>query len=331
MPMNNFDYHLLANFQDFFIRHRGVYIYLIIINLVTFAVFGIDKFNAIHHRSRIREVTLFRLSLIGGSIGATALPWGTPAAWAQAQTLRAGVTGFTVINTLDPAKASLIPENYIMYGIFNALLKFNDKMEVVGDLAESFQSIDANTLEFKLRRGVKFQDGSDFTADDVKFSIERVADKLVDGSLAAELEPQGSDDTIGALNTAFAADGYFVDIAAGSEMDAPVEIQNAQAGGQVHVRVPVRVGDGAKAVIVEHHTGTEAALVLACRSTVTTTRSIGRCSFFAVPSRIRRLAWCGTTQATSSALRPAAASVSVITAPERTSPARWARSYSHST
>ena len=61
--MNNFDYHMLANFQDFFIRHRGVYIYLIIINLVTFAVFGIDKFNA------IRVATLFRLSLIGGSIG----------------------------------------------------------------------------------------------------------------------------------------------------------------------------------------------------------------------------------------------------------------------
>lgn len=67
--MNNFDYHMLANFHDFFIRHRGVYIYLIIINLVTFAVFGIDKFNAIHHRSRIRVATLFRLSLIGGSIG----------------------------------------------------------------------------------------------------------------------------------------------------------------------------------------------------------------------------------------------------------------------
>ena len=72
MPMNNFDYHLLANFQDFFIRHRGVYIYLIIINLVTFAVFGIDKFNAIHHRSGIRVSTLFRLSLIGGSIGGLA-------------------------------------------------------------------------------------------------------------------------------------------------------------------------------------------------------------------------------------------------------------------
>ena len=67
--MNNFDYHLLASFQDFFIRHKVTGIYLIIINLVTFAVFGIDKFNAIRHRSRVREATLFMLSLIGGSVG----------------------------------------------------------------------------------------------------------------------------------------------------------------------------------------------------------------------------------------------------------------------
>lgn len=131
------------------------------------------------------------LGLIGGSVGAAALPWGTPAAWAQAQTLRAGVTGFTVINTLDPAKASLIPENYIIYGIFNALLKFNDKMEIVGDLAESFQTIDANTLEFKLRKGVKFQDGSDFTAEDVKFSIERVADEKTASPNRSKVAPIG--------------------------------------------------------------------------------------------------------------------------------------------
>lgn len=117
------------------------------------------------------------LGLMGGAIGAAALPGSFRPALAQAQTLRAGITGFTVINTLDPAKASLIPEYYVMYGIFNALLKFNDKMEIVGDLAESFQVVDATTLEFRLRRGVKFQDGGDFTADDVKFSIERVADE----------------------------------------------------------------------------------------------------------------------------------------------------------
>ena len=92
-------------------------------------------------------------------------------------------------------------------------------------------------------------------------SIERVADKLTDGSYASALEPHDADDAIGALNAAFAADGYFVEIADDTQLDAPLEIQNAQAGGQVHVRVPVRVGDRARAVIVEHHTGTEAALV----------------------------------------------------------------------
>ena len=46
-------------------------------------------------------------------------------------------------------------------------------MEVVPELAESF-SVKDGMLEFKLRRDVKFQDGSDFTADDVKFTIERL-------------------------------------------------------------------------------------------------------------------------------------------------------------
>jgi peptide/nickel transport system substrate-binding protein len=131
------------------------------------------------------------LGLIGGGIGAAALPWGTPEAWAQAQSqsLRAGITGFTVLNTLDPAKATLIPEYYIMYGIFNALLKFNAKMEIVGDLAESFQTIDPTTVEFKLRKGVKFHDGSDFTAEDVKFTIERVADEKTGSSNRSKMTP----------------------------------------------------------------------------------------------------------------------------------------------
>ncbi|TIO38545.1 MAG: Fe-S cluster assembly protein SufD, partial [Mesorhizobium sp.] len=66
-----------------------------------------------------------------------------------------------------------------------------------------------------------------------------------------------------ALNTAFVADGYFVDIADGTELEKPIELQNLQGGGQTHVRLLARVGAGAKAIIVERQTGEggEAALV----------------------------------------------------------------------
>ena len=92
-------------------------------------------------------------------------------------------------------------------------------------------------------------------------TVRPVAEKLADGSFAPALETYGSDDAIGALNIAFVGDGYFADIADGSRLEAPLELQNVQAGGQTHVRLPVRVGDGASATIVERQTGTGAALV----------------------------------------------------------------------
>ena len=79
-------------------------------------------------------------------------------------------------------------------------------------------------------------------------TVSRVADKLTDGSFAPALDPRGADDAVGALNAAFVADGYFLDIADGVELAQPIELQNVQSGGQTHVRLPVRVGDGAKAV-----------------------------------------------------------------------------------
>ncbi|OBQ61411.1 Fe-S cluster assembly protein SufD [Mesorhizobium erdmanii] len=92
-------------------------------------------------------------------------------------------------------------------------------------------------------------------------AVQHLSEKLIDGSIAPGLDPYGSDDAIGALNTAFVADGYFIDIADGVELEKPIELQNLQAGGQTHVRLPVRVGAGAKAVIVERQAGEGAALV----------------------------------------------------------------------
>ena len=44
--------------------------YLLLINLVTFALYGIDKWRAKHNRWRISEKMLLLFALMGGSIGA---------------------------------------------------------------------------------------------------------------------------------------------------------------------------------------------------------------------------------------------------------------------
>ena len=44
--------------------------YLIAINIITIAAYGLDKRAAINHKTRIRESTLLGLACIGGSIGA---------------------------------------------------------------------------------------------------------------------------------------------------------------------------------------------------------------------------------------------------------------------
>lgn len=45
-------------------------IYLIVVNVMGFALMGIDKAKAIRHKWRVPEATLFMTALLGGSIGA---------------------------------------------------------------------------------------------------------------------------------------------------------------------------------------------------------------------------------------------------------------------
>lgn len=57
------------SFFRFFNRNRILLYYLCIINIITFVLFAIDKYNAIKHKTRIRIVTLLGFSFIGGSVG----------------------------------------------------------------------------------------------------------------------------------------------------------------------------------------------------------------------------------------------------------------------
>ena len=92
-------------------------------------------------------------------------------------------------------------------------------------------------------------------------AVRRLEEKLQDGSFAPALDLRGADDAVGAINAAFVADGYFVDVEADTAPEHAIELQNIHDGGQVHVRIPVRVGERARVTIVERQTGAGAALV----------------------------------------------------------------------
>jgi peptide/nickel transport system substrate-binding protein len=77
------------------------------------------------------------------------------------------------VTSIDPHNNNAAPNNSIAEQIFNKLIENDAKQNQKPGLAESWRTIDDLTWEFKLRRGVKFHDGSDFTAADVAYSIER--------------------------------------------------------------------------------------------------------------------------------------------------------------
>src|SRR6185436_9131180 len=57
--------------------------------------------------------------------------------------------------------------------VYEALVRKGKKMEIVPRLAERWEQVSPTVWRFHLRRGVKWHDGSDFTADDVVFSLKR--------------------------------------------------------------------------------------------------------------------------------------------------------------
>jgi peptide/nickel transport system substrate-binding protein len=91
---------------------------------------------------------------------------------AGAQTLTIGVRGGP--DSIDPHFTATGTHAEALKHIFDTLTWSGDGLEVEPRLAESWKPLNATTWEFKLRKGVKFHDGSDFTAEDVKFSIERI-------------------------------------------------------------------------------------------------------------------------------------------------------------
>ncbi|HEV7662130.1 MAG TPA: ABC transporter substrate-binding protein, partial [Chloroflexota bacterium] len=109
---------------------------------------------------------------------AAAQPTTAPAA-AQAQARRGGLlrVGLDVdADTLDPRLTKNTSGFRVRELAFNGLVAINPDFTPVPDLAEKWDNPDDKTWVFHLRPNIKFHDGSDLTASDVKFTYESVLD-----------------------------------------------------------------------------------------------------------------------------------------------------------
>ncbi len=75
--------------------------------------------------------------------------------------------------TMDPHALALLYHSRVITQIYEGLVNRDEQFRLEPSLALSWQTQDAKTWRFKLRPGVRFHDGSDFSADDAVFSIER--------------------------------------------------------------------------------------------------------------------------------------------------------------
>ena len=91
---------------------------------------------------------------------------------ASAKTLRWSSQGDYV--TADPHGQNELLTNSINGHVYEPLVTRGKKLEILPALAASWKQTGPTTWVFNLRKGVKWQDGSDFTADDVVFSIKRL-------------------------------------------------------------------------------------------------------------------------------------------------------------
>ncbi len=73
--------------------------------------------------------------------------------------------------------------------LFNGLLKYNERIEIVGDLAQSWTvSDDGLTITFVLRPNLRWHDGAPVTADDVAFTYEKLIDPTVHTPFSSSYE-----------------------------------------------------------------------------------------------------------------------------------------------
>jgi peptide/nickel transport system substrate-binding protein len=104
--------------------------------------------------------------------------------WAQGKTLRWASSG--ELPTWDPHSQNNALSNGVHAYVYESLVYYDKKFAIEPMLATKWEAKSPTQIRFYLRKGVKFHDGSAFTADDVVFSIGRIQDKASNFGIYAQ-------------------------------------------------------------------------------------------------------------------------------------------------
>jgi peptide/nickel transport system substrate-binding protein len=115
--------------------------------------------------------------LMTTALGAGALSWPWRARAQDGRALR--IRSYSDLQVLDPLNRLAQPEGDIMDAIFSNLIKAKpgETWEWQLDAAETIEEVDERHIDFTIKKGIQFTGGfGELTAEDVKFSFERIAD-----------------------------------------------------------------------------------------------------------------------------------------------------------
>ena len=149
---------------------------------------------------RLTRRDLMRLTAIGvgGMLSRSALPKSAPMAteapWQAAMAAAAAPAGelligmYRTLDHLDPAVYWGPPETMVTQMIFDTLIYLGNDLKFYLGLAESWEvSKDNKSIAFRLRRGVRFHDGTPFNAAAVKAHFDRCVDPATKSQYARSL------------------------------------------------------------------------------------------------------------------------------------------------
>src|SRR5262249_42344197 len=122
------------------------------------------------------------------TVVAAALVAAACAAPAGAATFRVAFQGD--LKSLDPYSLNETFTHGMLGNVYEGLTKRDKDLKIIPGLAESWEQVEPTRWRFHLRKGVKFQNGEDFTADDVVFSAERSFKPASD--IKTRIQPAGT-------------------------------------------------------------------------------------------------------------------------------------------